>query len=171
MAFYSRLIHVVSLLSISTAVRSLEFGDHWVEEPGPFSQNFTEPQCQAPYTSANATGTVKMQNYAHAQMENVTWTVAVSQPAGDAVANTNVSLYLGTPSGKDLRSNQPIYSACAILFEDIPDNLVRRGQDDDGTCTQTFSKECVDALQYQAALTGYWLTVNPDSKIQKNYVL
>lgn len=50
------------------------------------------------------------------------------------------------------------FSACALIFIGLSDNLNRRGQHDHGYCEQTLSTACVDAVTTKAADTGYRLT-------------
>jgi hypothetical protein len=136
--------------------------DQWDQLTNYEFQNYTEQQCQAPYEALNATGTFRVDpDTTNDDMNDVSWTVAVSQPYSEAVGATNFSLYLGSPSGFDFRPGNLNFSACALIFEGLPDNLNRRGQDDDGTCVQTFNDECVKALSNQAADTGYYLTISP----------
>lgn len=102
---------------------------------------------------------------ANDNMNDVSRTVAVTQPYNEGVGVTNISLYLGTPSGFDFRPGTLNFSACALIFQGLGDNLNRRGQDDDGGCVQTFSEDCVKALSNQAAETGFYLTIIPNEQL------
>lgn len=151
---------VAALLAFLTTVH-IQDSFYWQALPvsGSSSENYTDAQCAAPFTEANATGILPLNKPEYGLLSNnFSWTIAVSQPAGDTVRTTNMSLYFGTPAGQDLRLGTLSYSACAILFEGLSDNLIRRGQIDEGSCMQTFSEECVKALADQASITGFYLT-------------
>ena len=122
-------------------------------------ENYTTEQCSTALSSANATGTYLVAPEFSQDMQNVSWTLAITQP-GDEIGYTDMSLYLSTPPGEDFALGDLEFSACAYVFESLPDNLIRRGQSDDGSCDMTFSKECVAALTVQAANTGSYLTAN-----------
>jgi hypothetical protein len=151
---------VAALLALPTTVHTQD-SFYWQTLPvgGSSSENHTDAQCAAPFIDANATGTLPINRPDYGLLSNnFSWTIAVSQPAGDAVQTTNMSLYFGTPASQDIRQGNLSYSACAIMFLDLPDNLIRRGQTDEGSCMQTFGEECVKALADQAGTTGFYLT-------------
>ena len=147
------------LVLVLSPANAYLFNTQWDEATTYWFQNYTEQQCQAPYDTLNATGTYLVDpNTEWIGMNDVSWTVAVSQPYNEGVGFTNYSLYLGTPSGFDFRPGNLNFSGCAMIFQGLPENLIRRGQEDEGTCQQTFSKECVKAINRQASDTGFYLT-------------
>lgn len=157
-----RAVYLGVLASVLSSVNADIDSDQWEEISSYFFQSYTEQQCQAPYETLNATGTFLVDpNDSYLGMNDVSWTVAVSQPYSEGVGVTNFSLYLGTPSGFDFRPGNLNFSGCALIFEGISDNLNRRGQDDDGLCMQTFNEECVKAISKQASDTGFYLTISP----------
>ena len=118
------------------------------------------------YAQANATGTfglsdsdVQPQNSARHVSHNLTWSVSMSSPGHVQTFNYSIedfktNLWLGTPEGTNLNDGTNPYSACAIAFTYLPPNTINKGQHDDGTCYQTLSKVCVDALTTKAAHLG-----------------
>ena len=70
------------------------------------------------------------------------------------------SLWLDPSPSIDLNWVQS-FSACAFVFRYLPENTIRRGQDDDGSCEQTLSRKCVQQLSERAEETAYWLVANP----------
>lgn len=86
-----------------------------------------------------------------APLDNVT-----EEESPGAVAN----LWLDPASNTNLNTGTE-FSACAFVFKYLPENTIRRGQNDDGSCEQTLSKKCVAQLNERAEETAYWLVANP----------
>lgn len=53
------------------------------------------------------------------------------------------------------------YDVCGLSFGPLFDNTIRRGQDDDGSCLQTFDEACVGAIKYAVSNFAVELTLNP----------
>lgn len=81
----------------------------------------------------------------------------LTEDSPGAVANVWLDSY--TDIHLDYGGNY--YSACAYIFKGLPSNTIRRGQQDDGSCTQTLSKKCVLKLTNLAALNAGWLIGDP----------
>jgi hypothetical protein len=123
---------------------------------------FSSDICSANLGQANATGSSGFASNAFAiglksSYGNVTWSVAVGR--------TNLSsdpyyanIYVGTPAGLDFDDGSNPFSGCAMVFSHIPENTVRRAQNDDGSCHQAFSEGCVHALTEKAANIAQGLT-------------
>lgn len=75
----------------------------------------------------------------------------------DAVAN----LWLDPFEGVNLNDGSNPFSARAYVLKTLPENTIRRAQDDDTSCEQTLSKNCVAALTTRAANIAQWLVANP----------
>ena len=101
---------------------------------------------------ANATGSQRFDSsslsgaqYAHRNGLG-TWRVVVSTNSSAATIEDGRRLTENSPGGVDhiwldpyldinLQSGSNGYSACAYIFMGLPENTIRRGQDDDTTCT------------------------------------
>ena len=68
----------------------------------------------------------------------------------------DTSLWIGQPPIIDLYDGSNGFSGCAFAFGNLPLNTIERGQDDDGSCHQTFSEACVTALTNQVAEYAQW---------------
>jgi len=51
--------------------------------------------------------------------------------------------------GVDLRLGNLAFSGCMLFMGAISQNLIRRAQTDDGTCSQMLNDKCINALQNQ----------------------
>lgn len=100
------------------------------------------------------------------------WRIAVATEFQEATIEDNPKLtetspgayanvWLDTFTDIDLTDGSNGFSACAYIFKDLPYNTMLRGQDDDGSCEQTLSKECIAAISWRAAETAQWLVANP----------
>ena len=118
---------------------------------------------------ANATGTgtfdaweLVFDQYYHGST-NLSWAMTVDEgfQTGDnnvSFPTIDTSLWIGQPPGIDLYDGANGFSACAFQFGNLPLNTIERGQDDDGSCYQTFSPACVTALTDQVARFAQWQT-------------
>lgn len=70
-------------------------------------------------------------------------------------------IWLDPFTSTNLAAGNNWYSACAIIFRNLPNNLIRRGQMDVGNCEQMLSPECVHALEERTANVARGLTGNP----------
>lgn len=139
--------------------------------------SYTDSECSSLLTSANATGTFTFSAGAASDFssyqslrgvaapqtfQNLSLTVTVNSPVSEGAttaSNTNLTnIWLGTPSYANLSSDTIPFSGCAILVPATDINAIERGQKDDGSCYQTFSKPCVDALTAQAVEIATGLT-------------
>jgi hypothetical protein len=110
---------------------------------------------------ANASGPVTFDPY---QIEstngdsnqNLSWAMTVDEGSQTGYNNVSfptfdTSIWIGQPPSLNLYYGENAFSACAYTFWDLPINTIERGQDDDGSCYQTFSEACVTALTDQVA--------------------
>ena len=94
---------------------------------------------------------------------NLSWAMTVNEGSQTDFNNVSfptvdTSIWIGQPPSINLYDGSNAFSACAISFGDLPINTIERGQDDDGSCYQTFSKPCVAALTNQLANFAQWQT-------------
>ena len=75
----------------------------------------------------------------------------------DAVA----SIWLDPFEDVNLNDGSNSYSSCAYILKQLPENTIRRGQDDDTSCHQMLSKDCVEAITSRIAYTAQWLVQTP----------
>lgn len=61
----------------------------------------------------------------------------------------------------DLNNGDNPFSSCAYIIRSLPENTIRRGQDDDTSCEQMLSKSCVEEITWRASQTARWLVQNP----------
>ena len=94
-------------------------------------------------------------NYSANSIESARSTAQEDTP--DAVAN----VWMEPFEGIDLNNGDNSFSACAYLYKLIPDNTNLRGQEDDSTCEQMLSSNCVEELTKRASLTAQYLVQNP----------
>jgi hypothetical protein len=74
---------------------------------------------------------------------NLSWAMTVNEGSQTDLNNVsfptvNISLWIGQPPSINLYDGSNGFSACAISFGHLPINTIERGQDDDGSCYQTF---------------------------------
>ena len=146
-------------------------------DTAPSSSAALQANCTSWWENANATGTFGFislyandgspddltTNATHnTSSQNITWSMTVNSPGHpEEAAYYNAyqtDFWLGTPPGVNFDNGSNPYSACAFQFGALPENTLRRGQKDDGSCEQTFSKDCVLALTDKAALIAQYLT-------------
>lgn len=53
------------------------------------------------------------------------------------------------------------YDVCGLNFGPLFENTIRRGQNDNGSCVQTFDEACVGAIKYAVSSFALELTLNP----------
>src|SRR2546423_12177253 len=94
---------------------------------------------------------------------NLSWTMTVNEGSQKGYDNVSfltidTSLWIGQPPSINLYDGSNGFSACAFSFGALPINTIERGQNDDGSCYQTFSQACVTALTDQVANFAHWQT-------------
>ena len=117
-----------------------------------------DPRNGALITETNLMGQWKVSvrsNYSSETIESATSTGNESYPY--AVAN----IWLDPFDGVDLNNGENGFSACAWIIKAIPQNTNLRGQDDDTTCTQMLSRDCVNDLNSRAEMVAQWMVANP----------
>ena len=87
-------------------------------------------------------------------------TVDAPGPASNASEEVNSTIWLGIEKSTDYQNPDLPFSACSLVFNDLPDTIIARGASLDGLCTQTFSENCVADLQKQAADMAWDFTKN-----------
>jgi hypothetical protein len=131
--------------------------------------------------NANASGAAFIDTSQHWSFEsgtantNLTWAMTVNE--GSITGYNNVSfpgfdtsIWIGQPPSINLYDGSNGLNGCAYIFGDLPINTIERGQDDDGSCHQTFSEACVTALTNQVAiaLAAQWQTSSPTGGLNSN---
>lgn len=103
---------------------------------------------------------------------NLTYSINVNQGSGDGDLAYATTLAFGTPPSIDFYtdSNWEGLSACALILDQLPLNTLKRGQKDDGSCTQMFLTACVDAYNKKMAQYALWSTNNPETTGSDNSV-
>lgn len=156
-----------SSLLLSTFV-SVVLGDLW---PGRTNVT-TNNTCSSALSSlANATD---VQNGTISSSGNGLglWRVAVSTPFQEATIEDSppltetspgavANVWLDTFTDVDVTNGSNDYAACAYIFKKMPYNTMLRGQNDDGSCEQMLSEQCIAAITSRAAETAKWLVQNP----------
>ena len=112
--------------------------------PGAYSYNNGLGQWRVAVSTNSSTATIE-------DGRELTW------HSPGAIAN----IWLDPFTDINLNNGENSFSACAYIFKGLPENTIRRGQDDDTSCTTMLSKKCVDAITSRAAETAKWLVLNP----------
>jgi hypothetical protein len=94
---------------------------------------------------------------------NLSWAMTVDEGSQKGYNNVSyptfdTSIWIGQPPSINLYDGSNGFSGCAFIFGDLPTNTIERGQDDDGSCYQTFSEACVTALTEKVAIFAEWQT-------------
>lgn len=115
-----------------------------------------EDNCSRFFPTFNATGTYSLGptivnedwSVGGNATEDLTWTVAVSQFYNTTVNQTGTLTWgwLSQPPGINLAALNLPYSGCAFFMGGLQDNLIRRGQTDNGDCSATFNSDCAMAI-------------------------
>ncbi|KAL8932909.1 MAG: hypothetical protein Q9216_006621, partial [Gyalolechia sp. 2 TL-2023] len=125
------------------------------------AQNSTASNCSdyEPFgpvgTSYNASGSYQVLGFqepgSNTVPTNWTYNYAVqAQPDGDFSS----AIWIDTSDGMPIGSRDRPYIGCVEVLLDLPQNTIRRGQDDSGDCTETFDEDCVSALTSIAISAG-----------------
>lgn len=110
--------------------------------------------CTIVWNTANGTGLFDVPLSNIKSTDPVRWQLAVNSPGNpseDAAQQNDydATIFLGTPQGVDFYDGSIGFSACAFHLG-IPLNTIKRGQSDNGDCSQTLSLDCANALEARA---------------------
>ncbi|KAL8959955.1 MAG: hypothetical protein Q9193_003262 [Seirophora villosa] len=119
--------------------------------------NSTSPNCTAEDTfwpsgtAYNASGSYQVPGFAPpgntTDAGNLTYnTAVVVSPSGDSY---NQTVWIDTVDGRSIQSMDLPYVGCLTALIVLPQSTVKRGQGDNGDCTETLGDECVNALVNQ----------------------
>lgn len=76
-----------------------------------------------------------------------TWNIATeSYPATAPNISIRQALWLDTQPPQDLLSSDLRYLGCSLIAHGLKQNLLQKGQNDNGTCESVFSQKCIAAL-------------------------
>lgn len=119
--------------------------------------NATGVQNGSIYSSRNALGRWRIAVSTDSKEASIEEGRELSKISPGAVAN----VWLDPFTNVELTNGRNDYSACAYIFKSLPYNTMLRGQDDDTSCEQMLSKECIAAITSRAAETARWLVQSP----------
>lgn len=133
---------------------------------------YGHPQCIFSNFTSNALGVANFSVHSIADLQPLTWTVALSGASG-ASDDLSHSLYdqnyiLGAPRSAGLLNLTSLYG-CGLFFEGMTPLLSFPGKDREtsvGTCKDVLTTECVDDILNQAQAEG--LKLQKTQKDQKN---
>ncbi|KAI4174649.1 MAG: hypothetical protein LQ348_006348 [Seirophora lacunosa] len=119
--------------------------------------NSTSPNCTAEDTfwpsgtAYNASGSYQVPGFAPpgttTDAGNLTYNTAVRvSPSGDWY---NQTVWIDTVDGTSIQSMDLPYVGCLTALIILPQSTVKRGQGDNGDCTETLGDECVNAMVNQ----------------------
>jgi hypothetical protein len=131
----------------------------------------TNSSCMNIFNSANASGIRPFMSLQISALEKVNkggpgnnelnWALTVNGPgASEAPDQFDNIVWLGTPPDVNLDDGNNPFSACGMLFTDLPANTRERGQSDDGSCNQTLDPNCISALTSKASAIAMSLTAD-----------
>lgn len=77
-----------------------------------------------------------------------TWSMSVAEIAltDGGGFETGRSFWLNTSPVLNLSASDPRWNTCILAFPHISQDLAKKGQDDDGSCSTTLGNDCLDAL-------------------------
>ena len=152
-------IHHLSLLFFLTssisALNTVNIPPN-VSLPTNSSYNYTNASCNSLLTHANATASRSFRSpllggfsgNGSSPSDAFLLTAAVNEVVNNATNSTGIdtTIWFGMPPDRNLPQDGLSYAACAIIIDELPLDSIKRGQADNGSCEQTFSESCNQAL-------------------------
>ena len=151
-----------------------------VSAPTNSSYNYTNASCASLLTHANATASRSFESphllggFDHTS-PSVTFllTAAVNEVVNNATNSTGVdtTIWFGVQSDNHLRLDNLDFAACAIIIDGLPLDSIKCGQADNGSCEQTFSANCTNALiERVVGISNYtWEYANTGNRTSAMY--